>query len=155
GNTSINGVISPVETDKNTLDWLPSLNARLALQDDLFLRFAASRTVTHPTFAQLDPALSLSASTATLLGSGTSGNANLNPVTSDRADLSRDAYSGSQNALTAATFSRRVDGSIQSVITPEVINGITYQVTRPVNAPSGKIDGAEIGYTQFFDFLPV
>ncbi len=56
GNTSINGVISPVQTDKNTLDWLPSLNARLALDDNLFLRFAASRTVTHPTFAQLDPA---------------------------------------------------------------------------------------------------
>ncbi len=36
----------------------------------------------------------------------------------------------------------------------EVINGITYQVTRPNNAPSGKIDGAEISYTQFLDFLP-
>ncbi|HEY2780396.1 MAG TPA: TonB-dependent receptor [Steroidobacteraceae bacterium] len=154
GNTSINGVVSPVQTDKNTLDWLPSLNARLTLEDNLYLRFAASRTVTHPTFAQLDPALSLSASTATLLGSGTSGNANLNPVTSDNADLALEYYFSRQNALTAAAFYRRVDGYIQTVTDAEVINGITYQVTRPNNAPSGKIDGAEIGYTQFLDFLP-
>jgi iron complex outermembrane receptor protein len=154
GNTSINGVISPVQTDKNTLDWLPSLNARLALEDNLLLRFAASRTVTHPTFAQLDPALSLSASTATLLGSGTSGNANLDSVKSDNADLSLEYYFGRQNALTAGAFYRRVDGYIQTVTDAEVINGITYQVTRPSNAPSGKIDGAELSYTQFLDFLP-
>jgi iron complex outermembrane receptor protein len=154
GNTSINGVISPVQTDKNTLDWLPSLNARLALEDNLFLRFAASRTVTHPTFAQLDPALSLSASTATLLGSGTSGNANLSPVKSDNGDLSIEYYYGRQNALNATAFYRRVDGYIQTVTDAEVINGITYQVTRPTNAPSGNIKGAEFGYTQFLDFLP-
>jgi TonB-dependent receptor len=143
-----------VQTDKNTLDWLPSLNARLALEDNLLLRFAASRTVTHPTFAQLDPALSLSASTATLLGSGTSGNANLDSVKSDNADLSLEYYFGRQNALTAGAFYRRVDGYIQTVTDAEVINGITYQVTRPSNAPSGKIDGAELSYTQFLDFLP-
>jgi iron complex outermembrane recepter protein len=147
-------VITPVQTNSNTLDWLPSLNARLTLEDNLFLRFAASRTVTHPTFAQLDPALTLSASTATLLGSGTSGNSGLSSVKSDNADLSLEYYFGRQNALTAAAFYRRVDGYIQSVIDQEIIGTVKYQVTRPFNAPSGKIDGAEVGYTQFMDFLP-
>ena len=142
------------KTDKNSFDWLPSLNARLQLHDDLFLRFGASRTVTRPLFAQLDPGLSLSASTATLLGSGTSGNPNLGPEKSDNLDLSLEYYFGRQNALTGALFYRRVDGYIQSSITPETIAGITYQVTRPVNAPSGHIDGGEVGYTQFFDSLP-
>jgi hypothetical protein len=78
-----------------TLDWLPSLNARLALADDFFLRIAASRTVTRPTFLQLDPGLSLSASTATLLGSGTSRQS---PICSRKArptrDLSLEYYFG-------------------------------------------------------------
>jgi iron complex outermembrane receptor protein len=145
---------SPSVSDKNTLDWLPSLNGRLTLADDFFLRFAASKTVTHPTFAQLDPGLSLSASTATLLGSGTAGNPNLSPERSTNADLSLEYYFGKQNALTGAVFYRSIDGYIQNGIAPQTIGGIVYQVTLPTNAPKGSIDGAEVGYTQFFDFLP-
>ena len=144
----------PTVTENNSLDWLPSLNARLALQDGLFLRIAASRTVTRPTFLQLDPGLSLSASTATLLGSGTSGNPALNPERSTNGDVSLEYYFGAQNSLTGAVFYRKIDGYIQNGITPETIAGIVYQVTEPVNAPSGHIDGVEVGYTQFFDQLP-
>ena len=39
---------SPTESSKNTIDWLPSLNARLTLDDDFYLRFAASKTVSSP-----------------------------------------------------------------------------------------------------------
>jgi len=144
----------PTQTDKNSLDWLPSLNARLALEDDLFLRLALSRTVTRPNFAQLDPALSLSASTATLLGSGTQGNPNLGPEKSNNVDLALEHYFGRQNALTGALFYRQIDGYVQSAVQAESIAGIVYQVTTYANAPAGHIDGAEVGYTQFFDSLP-
>lgn len=142
------------ETDKNDLELLPSLNTRLQLNDNLFLRFAMSRTVTRPQFAQLDPGLSLSASTATLLGSGSSGNPHLSPEKSDNVDLSLEDYFGHQNSLSGALFYRRVNGYIQSAIAPESIAGITYQVTLPTNAPAGHIDGAEVSYTQFFTALP-
>jgi iron complex outermembrane recepter protein len=145
---------SPTESSKNTIDWLPSLNARLTLDDDFYLRFAASKTVTRPTFAQLNPALSLSASTATLLGSGTAGNPNLSPEKSVNLDLSLEKYFNGHNALTGAIFYRDVDDYIQSTIAAQTINGIVYQVTEPTNAPAGKLKGAEAGYTQFMDFLP-
>ncbi|HEY4940604.1 MAG TPA: TonB-dependent receptor [Rhizomicrobium sp.] len=145
---------SPTESKKSSLDWLPSMNLRLELRDDLFLRLAASRTVTRPTFAQLNPGLSLSASTATLLGSGASGNPNLGPEKSDNGDVSLEYYFGPSNVVSLAAFYRSVDGYIGSTITPEVIGGITYQVSQPINSPAGHIDGAEFGYTQFFDFLP-
>ena len=145
---------NPTTSDKSTLDWMPSFNARVKLEDDLFLRLAASRTVTRPTFAQLDPALSLSASTATLLGSGTAGNPNLSPVKSDNADLSLEYYFGPSNVVTGAVFYRQVDGYIVPAVAAETIGGIAYQVTSYANAPSGHIDGLEVGYTQFFDFLP-
>ncbi len=145
---------SPTESNKSTVDWLPSLNARLTLDDDFYLRFAASKTVTRPTFAQLNPAVSLSASTATLLGSGTSGNPDLSPEKSVNLDLSLEYYFNGHNALTGAIFYRDVDDYIQSTVTPETIGGIVYQVTMPINAPPGKIKGTEVGYTQFMDFLP-
>jgi len=141
-------------TDKSTLDWMPSFNARVKLNDSLFLRLAASRTVTRPTFIQLDPALSLSASTATLLGSGSAGNPNLSPVKSDNADLSLEYYFGPSNKLTGAVFYRQVDGYIVPAVAAQTIGGITYQITSFANSPSGHIDGLELGYTQFFDFLP-
>jgi len=144
----------PTASNKNTLDWLPSLNMRFSLQDDLFLRLAASQTVTHPTFAQLNPGLSLSAQTGTLLGSGSEGNPNLAPVKSDNVDLSLEYYFGPQNVLTGAVFYRDISGYIQIDNFPEAIGGITYNISSFVNAPEGHIDGVEVGYTQFFDFLP-
>jgi TonB-dependent receptor len=145
----------PTRTTEHVLDVLPSLNARLTLTDSWYLRWALSRTVTHPEFSQLDPALSLSASTATLLGSGNQGNPKLSPEKSNNADLSLEHYYGRNNALTAAIFYRQIDGYVQSKIIPDTIAGITYEVTEPYNAPLGHIDGAEVGFTQFFDFLPV
>jgi len=152
--TSYSFAYDPTTSSQSTLDWLPSLNARVQLEDDLFLRFAASRTVTHPQFAQLDPGLSLSASTGTLLGSGTAGNPNLGPEKSNNADLSLEYYFGGQNALTGAIFYRDIDGYIEGNLYPLTIGGVTYQITSSVNAPAGHIDGAEVGYTEFFDFLP-
>jgi iron complex outermembrane receptor protein len=151
---NVTTTLTPTESKSDSFDWLPSLNARVTLDDNLFLRLAASRTVTHPEFSQLNPGLTLTDSTATLLGSGSSGNPNLSPEKSDNVDLSLEYYFGGQNALTGAVFSRKVDGYIVPAVNAETINGIQYQITTLANAPSGHIDGAEFGYTQFFDNLP-
>jgi TonB-dependent receptor len=141
-------------SEKETADWMPSLNVRAKLEDDFFVRLGLSRTVTRPTFAQLNPGLSLSASTATLLGSGSSGNPTLKPVKSDNADLTFEYYFSASNSLNLAVFYRQVYGYIANSVSAETIGGISYQVTRPANQPGGHIDGMEFGYTQFFDFLP-
>lgn len=153
-NTNYTFTYSPTRSKQNNLDWLPSLNARLTLADDLFLRLAASRTVTRPTFLQLDPGLTLAASTATQLGTGSSGSPRLSPEKSNNADLSVEYYYGHQSAVTGGLFYRQIDGYIQQGIAPETIAGIIYQVSRPTNAPKDHIEGAELSYTQFFDFLP-
>jgi TonB-dependent receptor len=133
---------------------MPSFNARAQIQDDLFLRLAASRTVTRPTFAQLNPGLTLNNSTATLLGSGSSGNPALAPVKSDNADLTLEYYFGPTSSVTGAVFYRHVYGYIQNEVTSSTLAGVTYNITSPVNASAGVIKGLEVGYTQFFDFLP-
>ena len=145
----------PADSTEHILDTLPSLNARLTLDDGWYLRWALSRTVTHPTFIQLNPGLVLSGSTATLLGSGTSGNPKLAPDKSNNADLSLEHYYGGNNALTAAIFYRKIDGYVENQLaTPVKVADVTYEVIAPGNGPPGHIDGAEVGFTQFFDFLP-
>lgn len=37
---------------------------------------------------------------------------------------------------------------------PETYDGETYQVSRPQNSTAANVKGAEIGYQQFYDFLP-
>jgi TonB-dependent receptor len=144
----------PTSKEKSTVDWLPSLNVRFQLDNDLQLRLGASQTVTHPTFAQLNPGLSLSAQTGTLLGSGAEGNPNLTPEKSDNADLSLEYYFGPQDAITGAVFYRQIDGYFQGSQFSQVIGGISYNISSTANAPSGHIDGFETSYTQFFDMLP-
>jgi TonB-dependent receptor len=142
------------KSSKETFDWLPSLNARVKVEDDFFVRIGLSKTVTRPTFAQLNPGLSLSASTATLLGSGSTGNPNLTPVQSKNADVTFEYYFGPSNMITTSVFYRRVKGYIGSYNTPMDIGGITYQVSQPKNGADGDIKGIEVNYQQFFDFLP-
>lgn len=54
----------------------------------------------------------------------------------------------------AAGFLKEVDGFVLTSSTPEEYDGVTYQVTRPRNANRASIRGAEIGYQQFYSFLP-
>jgi iron complex outermembrane receptor protein len=161
-----NGQITfePTTARKETTDLLPSFNLRATLDDGLFLRFSASKTVTRPSFSQLNPAQSFSGAGQTLLGTSTSGNANLNAIKSVNLDVSGEYYWGHGNHLSAAVFHRDVKGYIQNgpctSAQPGCINGqvnqggFAYNYTLPQNFQDATLEGAEVGYSQFLDFLP-
>ena len=143
-------------TQKNSsVDLLPSANLKFNLRPDLIGRLSVGRTVTRPDFAQLNPGVSLStvASNTTFL-SGSGGNPNLKPVTSDSIDTSLEWYFAADGFLTLAYFHRNIDGYVETTSANEVINGQTYIMTRPSNSGKDKLDGVELGYQQFYDFLP-
>lgn len=146
---------TPTSATKMTYDFMPSINVRMTLADDLYLRVAASKTVTRPTFAQLNPGITLSAPTATLLtGTASSGNANLSPEKSINVDLGMEYYWGHANHVAGAIFNRDVTGYIQNVATPITVGGVNYTLTAPANVQNATIKGAELAYSQFLDFLP-
>jgi iron complex outermembrane recepter protein len=147
-------VYTPVTATKTTTDVLPSFNMRVALTDRLFARLGASKTVTRPTFLQLNPGLNLSSPTATLLGTATSGNPDLDPIESTNFDLDVSYYWGSANHVSAAAFYRQVSGYIQNAASTITIAGTNYILTQPVNFQDANIRGLEVGYSQFLDFLP-
>lgn len=134
--------------------WLPSVNARLELLAGLYARASFSKTVTRPTFAQLNPGETISSPTATLAGSISSGNPNLKPIQSTNYDADLTYYWGTANHIGFSLFYRQVKGYIQNRSTIVVIDGLTYTRNRPENYQNATIKGVEAGYSQFLDFLP-
>ena len=153
-NPNLPTTYTPTQSSREDTAIMPSLNAKLGLSDDLLLRLGIGRTVTRPTFAQLDPGLYLSASGLTFNNNGSAGNPDLHPIKSDNVDLGLEYYFGKANAVTGTVFYRQINGYIQSIIRPETYGGVVFEVTRPVNSGVGFLQGAEASYTQWADFLP-
>jgi TonB-dependent receptor len=154
-------VYTPTTDNKEAADWMPSLNARLSITDELIARFAVSRTVTRPTFAEYNPGLYLSAGSNTYENNGSAGNPNLGPVKSNNVDLGLEYYFGKQDLLAATAFYRQINGYIQSKSDAETYGTCgsppapcVYEVTRPYNSGLGFLQGVELSYQQWFDMLP-
>ncbi|MCC5095206.1 TonB-dependent receptor [Xanthomonas sp. NCPPB 2922] len=156
GTDSEGGGLIPVDAQQTYTDVLPSLNLRWMLSDQLQWRFAASRGISRPTFDRLNPNLSLSTGTSNGASTftGTAGNPSLEAVKADQFDTALEWYFGQGSMMYGTLFYKKVEGFIANAVFNEVYDGQVWQITRPVNGDAGKIRGAELGYTQFFDFLP-
>jgi iron complex outermembrane recepter protein len=148
-------IYTPIVRENESTDWLPSGNLRFSLRPDLVARLTASRTLTRPDFAALNPGVSLSTIVSpTTPREGSGGNPNLKPVTSDNFDAALEWYFAPVGSITATAFYRRFEGYIQPSRGVEEFGGENYTITRPGNTGSGNLKGIEIAYQQFFDFLP-
>ncbi|GBG15487.1 uncharacterized protein NMK_3095 [Novimethylophilus kurashikiensis] len=144
------GIYSPLDTSSAYTDTLPSFNLRYDLGSGLYLRTAASKSLTRPDFNQLSPSLSLDNSSST----GSAGNPFLRPIRSNSFDIALEKYFNPSTSVYLTGFTKRVDGFLATTSRPEIWNNHLYQVTRPYNTNVADIAGAELGYQQFYDFLP-
>lgn len=146
---------TPVTIDTSTTDVLPSLNTKLSVTEHVVGRFTYSRTLTRPNFAALNPGVSLSTIVSNTTGlTGAGGNPNLKPVKSNNFDLSAEWYFTRVGFLTATGFYRDFKGYVQPSVENVNFFGDVYRVTRPGNTGDGSLKGFELGYQQFYDFLP-
>lgn len=154
--TGFRSLTDPVNADQDQLDVLPFLTGRMKLDTNLIGRFSYGRTVTRPNFADLNPLVNRNAPTTTggQFGTGSGGNPDLETVTSDNFDVALEYYFGRSSYASVAGFYRSIDGYVQSFATVEEFNGQQYIITRPRNAGKGHLQGLEVAYQQFFDFLP-
>ncbi|HSI22869.1 MAG TPA: TonB-dependent receptor [Methylophilaceae bacterium] len=142
----------PIDFDRSYLDTLPSVNLRYELSKGLYLRGAASKTITRPDFNRMSPSLTLNA--APVIPIGGAGNPDLRPMRADNYDIALEKYLGKTTSVYLTGFRKNVDGFISNMTNSETHGGIVYQVTRPFNTGASVIRGAELGYQQFYDFLP-
>ena len=149
------GGIAPIDIDAKTTDWLPSVNLRFALGAGWQVRAAASKTLTRPDFNQLSPSLNLSPNPINpALNVGAAGNPSLQAIRSRNLDLAVERYFNRTTFGSVTAFVKKVDGFIANVSQPEVHDGAVFSVTRPQNTNPADIKGVELGYQQFYDFLP-
>jgi iron complex outermembrane recepter protein len=123
-----------VKTDHT--DYLPSLNARWDLTGGWIGRLGLSRTLGRPNYGELAGSVVLN---NTLL-TGTGGNPNLKPITSDNVDVSIAWYLGSRAYVSAGIFVQDIKNSVKTGTAPvDLINIDTGQVaTYTVTSRVGK-----------------
>ncbi|WP_162238793.1 TonB-dependent receptor [Brevundimonas sp. Leaf363] len=162
--------LTPYTGEQEYTEWLPSLNLRFFLQDNLYLRAAVSRGLSRPSFGDLAANFSLSENyidadnnptTPPVLDdrTGSGGNPLLNPLTTEQADLALEWYPSSSTSLYATAFYKKVHDFIQRGVYNAQYEvpgkGLqTFEISGPVNGEEGTIKGFEIGGNTFFDFLP-
>ncbi len=142
--------------------FLPALNVGYWLRDDLLLRFAAAKVMARPSLNQLAPTRIDATLDRTYLVTY-DGNADLQPVEADQADLSAEWYFASKSILSGAVFWKNIKNFITTELQENVDIGVIgniggagaapvlYDVSRPINGDKAKVLGLELGVQHFFD----
>lgn len=165
---SVGGALDDVAYQNSYTNYLPSLNVRAHLRDDLQLRLAVSRAMVRPSFNQMQPFTELSVNFVDGANgpqldlnspfTGVGGNPELNPILATQFDASLEWYFAPEGSVTFAIFHKNIEDYIFSGTSEETYtnNGVTYtfDVTRQTNGDEGTVSGFEIAYQQFYDFLP-
>jgi iron complex outermembrane recepter protein len=148
---TLDPTVLTTEFDNSYNNVLPMLNLRAQLLHDLYLRFAAGRSVTRPTFLQMSPGLSGINPTQRFANSG---NPELKAYQSNNYDLGLEWYFGRGNALYASVFRKDIDNFIGIVTNLNVdAFGVNFRsLSQPENQGNAHITGEEIGVQQTFDF---
>ena len=137
-------------------DVLPSGNLRFELSKELIARVAASRTMTRADYTALAGSASLTPpGVDTGIGSGSAGNPNLKPITSNNLDTSLEWYFADRALLSASAFFMDLTSYVslghttgtyvtQTATHPGGIP-IEYSLTTPINS-SAKVKGIEVAF---------
>ena len=169
-----------VTAENSYTDVLPSLNMRWEPITNVIFRFAASKAIARPNFGDMQAYQVLDASVRDFDSAGNScdgtlvvevdclslsgssyDNPYLEPMKANQFDLSAEWYFAPESGGMAwinffykdvKDYFRR---QTQLVAFPGADGGsYDYLISRPVNVGEAKIRGAEVGWNQFFDFLP-
>ncbi|MBB1330049.1 TonB-dependent receptor [Pseudoalteromonas sp. SR43-7] len=155
---------------------LPSLNIKLNLKDDLILRFGFSEAIALPALGNLRNFVKITPEDLVITYdessderqiqdarysryTANSGNPFLKPMESYNYDLALEWYfSEGVGSLTSSFFYKDmsnyfINGSVDREFTN---NGATQvvQVNGATNGDEGSVQGFELAYQQFYDFLP-
>ena len=168
---------STVSTKHHNL--LPSFNLRLDVTPKWLVRFAVSKAMARPSIGLLKNYQSISMGLPQgnnlqdprwILNSAgqpigvnptyneTAFNPRLKPVTAWQGDLSIEHYFGNTGLFSLALFYKKFYNYIQQgAFALDFTNGGTTRtvtVRGPANGKGAKVQGFEVAYNRFFDFLP-
>ncbi|MDO3384417.1 TonB-dependent receptor [Gilvimarinus sp. SDUM040013] len=165
--------------ESNDETFLPSFNIKFDLTDELVLRFAASKAMARPDIGNLRNYVSVGSSMpdrnnaddplwikdgngeitgANVRYNGGAQNPFLKPIKATQFDLALEYYFADVGSFTFTLFQKSFEDYIQfSTYNREFTNnGVTRtaEINGPVNGDGADIQGFEVAYQTFFDFLP-
>lgn len=169
---------TPLSSTNTLHHWLPSFNLRFDFSPKWLLRFAASKAMTRPDMGLLKDYISISQvlpssnvndplwvkdAQGNIIGVNpqylaSATNPKLKPETAWQFDLSLENYFGNAGLFSLDLFYKNFQDYIQGgrFDASFANNGVTrtVTVTGPINGKGAKIEGFEVAYNRFFDFLP-
>lgn len=154
GNSLVNNVIVPVDSAPSSTDYLPNLTLKAQLRNDVIGRFTAGKSIQRSDFGQFNPGVSYNVPSTTVMAVGNGGNPDLKPIVGHNFDAALEWYFAPTGSLTATLFKHDFKNYMLTTSNKETYNNIVYDVYRPRNVSSGTLKGAEVGYQQFYDWLP-
>lgn len=153
----------PIDVTRSYSDVLPSLNISYEVQDDLIVRFAASKTMARPGLAQISPSTTASNVPPTI----NRNNPYLDPFRSNNLDASVEWYFDDSSILSATLFSKHLESLIEQETQNEDLeiievssDGSQRNITEEfiinslVNGDGVNLRGVELTFQHSFDNLP-
>jgi TonB-dependent receptor len=153
------GPLAPQSDNGGYHKWLPSLNFKLNLLDNLVYRLALSKTLTPPQLSNLYYNKSFGTRPNSLTIS--QGNPQLQPYTSRNFDMGLEWYIDDASYLAIEGFYKKVSNFSTLVSTPvpfltDANTGqpFIWSLTQPINLNSSNISGEELTFNYQFTRLP-
>lgn len=141
-------VLSSNLTDKGSKNYsnlLPSVNLVYDIQDDLLLRFAASKTVSRPQYEQMKMSSNITIQQKT----ATVGSPDIDPYKSSQFDLGIEWYFDETSLFGATLFRKDISDYIEQTQELDSIPGCEgCLVTTYRNAGDADVQGLELQYQQ-------
>ena len=145
---------TPVVADTRDRDFLPTVTARLRLDNGIQARLGYTKSIRRPEFEDLNPTVTLNLSNNPFVqSSGNAGNPDLREQKSTSYDATLEYYfRGGYVAI--AGYYRKISDRVLRGPAVETFDGVEYNVTRPRNLGAATLKGVEVSGQYFFDFLP-
>jgi len=118
---------------------LPSLLVTNAFTDAFRLKGGYSRTLGRPAFGDIARAETRNDQTLTI----SRGNPDLRPRVSDNFDIAGEFYFSRGGLISLGGFYKSIKDDIYVTSTDQLVGGVTYTVSTPMNASSSKMRGIE------------
>jgi TonB-dependent receptor len=155
GFSNVNGQPVAVNRKSTDTDYLPNLTLKALLTKDLIGRFNAGKAVQRANFGDFNPGESLGATPNSQgIYEGNGGNPDLKPIVGKNLDVALEWYFAPTGSLTTTLFNHKFENYVIRRVAMETIDGKPYRMDRPRNINEGELKGVELGYRQFYDFLP-
>ena len=147
------GAVTAAVAKNGYTEYFPSVTLRQAFTPDLIGRAALTRGINRPNFPQIVPRV-LEATEGNTVRVDF-GNPELRPVLANNADLGLEYYIRPLGIIAVNAFYKDLQDYRYTVTSTGTYLGVPGAIlSRPVNAPDGKLYGVEVNWQQQFGFLP-